>query len=63
MREFDHRFQFLVGDGTSNVIDRFVPLVVEGLESLNDLWTGLYGEFEGLDCFDVMTGLRDGAMS
>ena len=38
-------------------------LVVEGLESLNDLWAGLYGEFQRFDCFDVMACLGNGAMT
>ena len=48
-------------DSTSNVIDRFVPLIGEDLESLNDLGAGLYGEFQRLDCLDVMTRLDNGA--
>ena len=35
---------------------------MEGIESLNDLGAGLYGEFERFDCFDVMTCMSDGAM-
>jgi hypothetical protein len=36
---------------------------VEGFESLNDLRVGLYGEFQGFDCFDVVTCLGNGAKS
>jgi hypothetical protein len=41
----------------------FADLVVKGLESLNDLGTGLYGEFERFDCLHLMTSLRNGAMT
>ena len=44
-RELYHRLQLLVGHSASNVIDRLDSFVVEDLESLNDLWTGLYREF------------------
>src|SRR5438445_9335239 len=38
-------------------------LVVEGLESLNELWAGLYGEFQGFDCLSVVACLGCGAMA
>src|SRR4029077_12795647 len=44
-----------------NVINRFVTLIVERLESLNDLRVGFYGEFERFDCFYVVTRLGNGA--
>src|ERR1700724_3339593 len=62
-RELYHCFQFLVGYGASNIVNRFVPLVIEGLESLNHLGAGLYGEFERFDCLNVMTRLGDSAMT
>ena len=37
--------------------------VVEGLESLNDLWAGFYGELEGFDRLDVVTRLGCCAMT
>jgi len=38
-------------------------MIVEGLESLNDLRVGLYGEFQRFDCFDVVTCLSNGAQT
>jgi serine/threonine protein kinase len=60
-----HRFvalKFLPDEvATCNVINRFVPLIVERLESLNDLRVGFYSEFERFDCFYVVTRLGNGA--
>lgn len=61
--ELYHSLQFLVRYRPGNVIDRLVSLVVESLESLNELGIGLYREFESLDRFHVMTGLSDRAMT
>ena len=61
--EFHHSKQILVRHSSGNVINRLVPLIVESFESLNKLGIGLYGEFERLDRFDVMTGLSARAMT
>ena len=61
--ELYHSRQFLVRHSSGNVIDGFVPLIVESLESLNEFGIGLYGDFERLDCFNVMTDLSHRAMT
>ena len=48
---------------TNNVINRFIPLVVECLEPLNEFRVGLYGEFERFDRLDVVTRLSCCAMT
>jgi hypothetical protein len=63
VRELYHCFQFLVGYGAGNVVARFVSLVVESLEPLNDLWAGLYRELQRFDCLNVVTCLGRGAMT
>jgi hypothetical protein len=52
--ELHHSCQLMLRDSSSAIIDRLVPLIVECLDSLNELGIGLYRQFNRLDRFDVM---------
>jgi hypothetical protein len=47
----------------SDKVHAVFALIIEPSEPLDDLWAGLYREFERFDCLNVMPRLGCGAMT